>query len=378
MKLMIIHPHLNVLGGSEILTRILIYELEALGNEVIVLTGARNEEAFPETSKVKYALIKDVARGLKTRGNELLRRLTNILYSIDEVLKKEEPETVLLMIQEPIYGVLTKATNPKMGVSIYIHFPYEEELTKKNIEIFLKLYRFPGLYENLYRVIDLHITNSNYTASVLYKDFGVESNIVYPAVPWGFFTEEVDIKESRSNVIVNVGRFVPHKRQDLLVKWFKERIKPEVKDAKLYIIGIPDPRFMDYYERLKSMVAECEGVELVDRALRPEEMAKYHREAKLYVHLRIGEPFGMAPVEAMSQGAIPILPRKSGLAEVIAHGRNGFLFNTDDEALNYIIRLLKTPNEELVKIRKSAYIKSLYFTPERFTLDVLNYMKILT
>ena len=48
MRLMIIHPHLDVVGGSEILTQILIYELAKMGIDIMVLTRNRNVDRFPE------------------------------------------------------------------------------------------------------------------------------------------------------------------------------------------------------------------------------------------------------------------------------------------------------------------------------------------
>ncbi len=379
MRILVIHPHLHVLGGSEILTKILIYELESLGHEVVVLTRARNETEFPETEKVKFEYIKDISSrlGLLTDESFYMGRLLDILYSMDEVLRKHEPDVVLNMIQEPVYCVLLKLLNPKKGTAIYIHYPFEEEVSEENIKVFLSLYRFPGRYEAMFRHADLHLTNSNYTAYALYKHFGIESNVVYPAISWKYFEDEIDVKEDRENIIVSVGRFIPLKRHDVLIDWFKNHIKPKVPDARLLIVGLPDPRFLNYYEKLKKLASEVEDVELVDRPLKPEEMIKYYRIAKVYVHLRIGEHFGMAPVEAMSQGTIPIIPEQSGLAEIVTHGRSGFTYRTDDEALSYIIKTLTMPKKELVEMRKLAYRKAWYFNPDRFAREVFNYLKML-
>ncbi|MEM1709792.1 MAG: glycosyltransferase, partial [Sulfolobales archaeon] len=124
--------------------------------------------------------------------------------------------------------------------------------------------------------------------------------------------------------------------------------------------------------------SEVEGVTLVDRVLTPTEMMKYYRTAKVYVHLRIGEHFGMAPVEAMSQGAIPILPERSGLAEVVTSGRDGFVANNDDDLLKYVMSVLKMPKNELTEIRKFAYRRAWYFNPDRFAKEVIHYLKIIS
>jgi len=177
---------------------------------------------------------------------------------------------------------------------------------------------------------------------------------------------------------VSVGRFVPQKRHDVLLELFAKRIKPVVRDAKLMIVGIRDVRYEDYYNKLVERAKEVPDVEIIDKALTPKEMRDIYRRAKIYVHMRIGEHFGMAPVEAMSQGAIPILPRRSGLAELITQGRNGFTFENDDEVAIYVNKLLQAPKEEIVTIRKYAYRSAWYFNPDRFAKEVLNYLKLLT
>lgn len=379
LRVLLIHPHLQLFGGSERLTKILIYELASLGSEVVVLSSARDEREFPTRPNVKYEFISDVFTKIPSESILPLKteRIINIIYSIDEVVRRHRPNVCLVMIQEPIYVMAMKLIEPRMGTAIYIHYPFEEELTSENVYVFLSLYRFPHLYESMYKLADLHMTNSNYTALALYKSFDIESNVVYPAVDWEFFRNEPDIYEDREHTILSVGRFVPQKRHEVLLDWFKRYIKPEVPDAKLIIIGVPDMRFMNYYERLKKLASEMDDVTLVDRALSSSEMIKYYRQARIYVHLRIGEHFGMAPVEAMSQGLIPILPERSGLAELITPGRDGFTARDDDEFIKYIVKLLKMSKDELIEMRKFAYRRAWYFNPDRFAKEVLNYLKII-
>ncbi len=376
MRILVAHPHLNVIGGSEVLTKILVYELASQGHEVIVVTRARNPEVFPDAPNVRFELFKEITELSKYEPSVRAQKIVNLLYTFDYVINRYNPNVVLVMIQEPIYAVISKFVNPFLGTALYIHYPFEEELKPENLPKFIEMYRFPALYESLYKAVDLHFTNSNYTAKALHKHFGIESNVVYPAVPWDYFTEEPSVEEDRENVIVTVGRFVPQKRHDVLIKLFRDRIKPVCRDARLVIVGVKDPRYEEYYESLKKLAEETEGVELIDRALTPRDMIKIYRSAKVYVHMRIGEHFGMAPVEAMTQATIPILPRQSGLAELITHGKNGFLFDNDDEVVEYVIRILNMEKSKLVELRKYALRTSWYFTPERFARQILYYLKL--
>lgn len=375
MTVLVVHPHLHVFGGSEKLTKILIYELASMNNEVVVLTTSKSPE-FHEHPGVFFEPIKEY-QVTPTSSSVFIEKLINAMYSIDEAIKRYSPDVCLTMIQEPVYTALAKLVKPTIGSAIYIHYPFEEELTAYNMLTFLSMYRFPYIYEDLYRLADLHMSNSNYTAQALYNSFKVESNVVYPAVEWDYFIDEPNLEEERENVIVSVGRFVPQKRQDVLIEWYARYVKPAVPDSRLLIIGIPDGRFATYYEKLKNAAQQVEGVSMVDRPLSAEEMLKYYRESKVYVHLRVGEHFGMAPVEAMSQGAIPILPEKSGLAELITPGRDGFVAGKDSNFINYVIKVLKAPREELAQMRKFAYRRAWYFNPDRFAKEVAGYLKII-
>ncbi len=376
MRLMIIHPHLDVVGGSEILTQILIYELAKMGIDIMVLTRNRNVDRFPEKRNVKFKYFEQI--GDKLTQEQILSRLLDIFFTISHAVKDFDPHAVLVMIQEPVYGVISKLISPKIGTAIYIHYPFEEELKPENLPRFISMYRFPTLYEGLFPFINLKMTNSNYTARALYKHFGLESNVVYPAVPWEYFEKEPDLNEEPENVIITVGRFVPQKRIDVLIDMFINKIRKEVPDSKLIVVGLKDPRYEDYYNSLVKKVEGTENIEFIDRALTPKEMIEFYKKAKLYVHMRIGEHFGMAPVEAMSQGAVPILPKKSGLAELITHGVHGYAYTSDDECLQYILKALKMPWNEFRILRRNAYVRALYFNPDRFAKDVYGYLSLIT
>lgn len=373
-SLVLIHPHLDVVGGSERLTQILLYELDKRGYEVLVLTRARDPRYFPETKNIKFKLFKDTNIGVSSKR---IKKLMDLFVTIDEALNAFETNIVFSMIQEPVYLMLSKIIKPDIKTAIYIHFPFEEELAPENIDRFIEMYRFPGFYESMYSFVDLKMTNSNYTARVLFEKFGLESNVVYPAIPWEFFEEEPDLNVDPGPTIISVGRFVPHKRFDVILKIFRDVIKPKITNAKLIIIGTVDKRYQDYYNEIKALAEEVKDVEFIDRPMKPSEMIRYYREARCYVHLRIGEHFGMAPVEAMTQGSIPVIPLKSGLAELLTHGWNGYLFKTDEELVSYILRVLQMSRRDFIEMRVRAYRKALYFNPDRFTSDIVGYLGLI-
>ena len=73
--------------------------------------------------------------------------------------------------------------------------------------------------------------------------------------------------------------------------------------------------------------------------------------------INIKEAFGLAVVEAMLSGLPVVCHRQGGYSELIEHGRNGFLFNTQEEAFSIISRLRE--NTELrTEIGQNAKISA--------------------
>jgi len=373
LRIIVIHPHLDALGGSEVLTSILVRELQSMGHELVVVTRARRTDLFPNGSRLRYLYFREVS----STEDPVFDRIRSVLSTIHYGFLRYEPDVVLVMIQEPVYALVSKLLRPSLGVAMYIHFPFEEELTTDKVRVFLEMYRFPGRYEGLFGVADLHMTNSAYTARALHANFRIESNIVYPAILWDYYEEEPELTEVPGPDIISVGRFVPHKRFDVLIRVFRDVIKREVPQAELTVVGIPDPRYGEYYEEVKRLAESTRDVILIDRPLKPGEMIELYRHARVYVHMRVGEHFGMAPLEAMSQGAVPVVPRQSGFAEVVKHCISGYTYGSDEECCSYVVDLLKRGRNSFYKVRRRAYVRSLFFMPDRFASEVEGYLRIL-
>jgi glycosyltransferase involved in cell wall biosynthesis len=87
------------------------------------------------------------------------------------------------------------------------------------------------------------------------------------------------------------------------------------------------------------------------------------------------EHFGIAPVEAMSTGAIPILYAAGGPREVVREGVEGFLFSTEDELIAKTLSVMNMAESERGAFRTAAINRARDFSGERFATELLRHIE---
>jgi len=99
----------------------------------------------------------------------------------------------------------------------------------------------------------------------------------------------------------------------------------------LVIAGIVQDR--DYFERFVEPRLDGARVTYVGPVGRDRRAAVLGDAAALLHLIDFDEPFGFSVVEAMACGTPVIARRRGSMAEIIRHGENGFLVETQDEAV---------------------------------------------
>jgi len=119
---------------------------------------------------------------------------------------------------------------------------------------------------------------------------------------------------------------------------------------------------MKYYEKLRSITSEksLANVELL-KALTFKDLLTLYGTSKVYMHAMKNEHFGIAVIEAMAAGLVPVVYRGGGPWEDILkarQGHHGFSYENLDEAANIIKMLLANENlrKEIVE-RNLVYVK---------------------
>lgn len=319
--MLLFHPHLDIKGGSERLTKLLYKGLKESGVDVLLCSFAYDQDWFKEGEVIRDA--KDLNR----------------------LAKEERPDWVFLAISETFY---VSFLEDGLRIAMYVHFPLEEEADEGGLELYEKKGRLLRTdLESLMR-IDRLFANSSFTAMAIRLVWGREALVVHPPLEPMFTEQTIRRTEVPSPRILYVTRFTPLKRPDFLVL-ILPIIRKEVPEAELVLAGFPDPRHLDYFNEIVRLSERTGGVQVIPSPS-DEELVDLYLNAKVFAHPRIGEHFGLSPCEAMACGTPVVIRGPTGLKDLELTS----VARSDWEFLQKLRRILKADEEEWFHLSQEA------------------------
>jgi glycosyltransferase involved in cell wall biosynthesis len=215
--------------------------------------------------------------------------------------------------------------------------------------------------------------NSRYTAEWAKKIWGVDCPVVYSA------RDDMGPAAPKEKIILNLGRFAMdrdgnyYKRQEALLDAFK---RSDIHKAgwELHLAGSIDASGEMSFSTAPLVEAgagypvffHCNPDFAALRAL--------YRRASIYWHAtgygsperpELQEHFGVAPLEAMSAGAVPVVINSGGHRETVTHGVDGFLWNDLEEMLEQT-KLLIGDAALFARMSRQAVLSSAKFSRAAF------------
>lgn len=140
--------------------------------------------------------------------------------------------------------------------------------------------------------------------------------------------QHVDLK-AKKPIVLYTGRLTAEKGLDLLINACKD-LAP---GWKLQIIGPAEKKAggggIAYLQKLKRLAGNS-PVEFIDPIYDAELLNRYYAEASIFVYPSVserGESFGLAPLEAMAWGCVPIVSKIACFQDFIKHESNGVVFD---------------------------------------------------
>jgi len=191
---------------------------------------------------------------------------------------------------------------------------------------------------------DVVVANSKFTAGWVKGLWERDAKVIYPPVRL-----VRPSPKKKENIILSVGRFfegVGSKRQDVLLDVWKE-IGQELGGWRLVLVGgyrEDKENEREYLQMLYSKIIkeQIESVEVCFNVSRAE-LESWYWQAKIFWHAAGYEAecpdgmehFGIATTEALSASAFPIVYRGGGQEELINDVREGQLWTTKEELVEY-------------------------------------------
>lgn len=355
MRVCVVHSTLNSVGGGERVCLAVIEALKSMGFTTRLIV----------TEPTDWNFVKKMV-GDAVRPDE---ELTIIPFRVRAFGIYMRLLTFLKIITSRDGCDLVVNTHgdvlPVSSDIIYMHYPtfaLVKEFpvnAKYSKSLFWRLYFYP--YEKIQSWLvrkmkwKVLLTNSEFSKEAIKRYVGAEATVLYPPVDVGDFLK-VSENRDRGDRVVSCGRYTPEKNYEFIL-----RLAKELPHIEFIIIGAYSGKVSStYYSKLVKMKERLglRNVRLLRNVPRDEQLRVYSR-SKVFLHAMIGEHFGIAVVEAMASGLIPVVHRSGGpWLDIIDRGRYGLGFTSIDEAINAVEKALKEYQAMRVKVIERAKLFS--------------------
>jgi glycosyltransferase involved in cell wall biosynthesis len=200
------------------------------------------------------------------------------------------------------------------------------------------------------------ITNSEFSRRAIVNAFGFGLDNIYILSP------PIDIEtfrnvalmangdDERNDIILVISRIAPHKKIENAIKLAKILKDNNIGKGMKIVGNLYYYYFDDYYSELKQMVLGLGLTDYITFEINAslDKLLSIIRESRVYFHPMVGEHFGMAVLEAMAAGLIPVVPNEGGLTEFVPQE---YQFNTIEQASEIIMYVFNhLPKTERIKI----------------------------
>lgn len=229
------------------------------------------------------------------------------------------------------------------------------------------------------KVWNLIIYNSQFTKESSQDNWSLASQVIYPPID----TKKIKPLKKK-NYILSVGRFFGYlkdKKYEVIIKTFIDLYKSkEIKGWSLHLAGAASEGDNPYLDELNSL-ASGYPIKFYPN-LGFSSLIKLYGEASIYWHAagyREDDPtkmehFGIATVEAMAAGCVPVVIKKGGQVEIVEDKVSGYLWNSLEDLKVYTFKLI---NEDGLRDRmiKQVIKRAKYFSKENFESKIIKITK---
>jgi L-malate glycosyltransferase len=263
---------------------------------------------------------------------------------------------------------------------LMVLFPFHErpslEIEKHHVHDAFLWKQLKGAYHSWewnerLKTYQLKAANSRFSREWATRRWGVDCEIIYPPV------DTTVEPRDKSDVILSVGRFTAsgHSKKQLEMLTAYESLGGSRRDWKYVTVGGVSPAIEDqkYFEEVSRRASDCCATAMAN--VEHNELKELYGRAKVFWHgagygesencPELSEHFGIATVEAMSAGCVPIVINRGAQPEIVEHGISGFVWNTFEELGGYTEQVMCDERLRL-EMSKAARGRASDFSRARF------------
>jgi glycosyltransferase involved in cell wall biosynthesis len=365
-KVAIVADWLTSRGGAE---RV-IFSLAKLFPEAVIFTSVISREKFPELKnrEVRTTWLQKLPRFIRRKHQFLLLFFPSAFRALD----LSEFDVIISSSSSGFSKCVRKSREKSLHIC-YCHTPnrflyHAREDYIKNFPIpwWGKWIRFflPQILNYLEKVdqkaakkVDYWIANSDFVGKRIQKFYNSKSVTIYPGVETAEFQNFAEI--TKKDYFLAIGRFIPYKKFDLLVRTFAANKLP----LKLAGIGPELEKCQNLAKKLGADNIEFLGF------VCDENLAKLYAEAQAFI-FPAEEDFGLTPIEAMSSGTPVIFYNRGGASESV--GKWGIPFEEQRiESLQQAIEKFQKTEFDLEKVKN----RGILFDEENFRENLAEFIE---
>lgn len=199
---------------------------------------------------------------------------------------------------------------------------------------------------------DRIIANSNFTSEAVSSTYGRKADAVaYPAINAHSFNAD---GRKAAKDIITVARLTKFKRVDFLLRVFS-LVVIKNPDIVYHVVGVGEELIaLKELARNRGIAQNVIFHESVD----DDQLAELYRNSAIFLFGSIGEPFGLAPIEAIACGAAVVAHDSGGLREFVTPAC-GRLVNSLDEtcwsdAIDQLLLQIRTHPDYSLQINQEV------------------------
>lgn len=351
---LVVHPDMSMMGGGEVVCLLTLASL--------IREGCRAILASSDVSDANLRML-FASNGLDGVPRVRLRVLRGPLATYPNLVSLGHQMRIIRDIR-PRCLIHTQVLLPDGARKeverrvAYVYFPYMRETESTRESTFRGCYLGPARLwtESALRKLDAIACVSYFTKRAIQRAWEhlsiPEPKVVYPST-LNTFSPNFGW-DQRKKQVVYVARFSRFKRHELL-KQMAER----APNVEFYSVGSLGPNYAAYFGFLQHKkppnyhVMPNASVEVIRTLL---------EQSRIYAHPAIGEHFGIAPLEAMNAGCVPLVHASGGTGEVVPEALR---WKTDSEFQDLLTTYLED-RDEWTRWHNAVTKTAQVFSPKRF------------